>query len=214
MIRAFRIARSIAVGAAIVMYAVLAHRVNASGAVGLQGALLALAPLLLVGLALLGNPRTRLVGAAVTAVLGVLLWSAWPAIARHAGLLFWLQDIGLLLTLLATFGLTLLGDRKPLCVTFAEMAHGTPLPLAHMAYARQVTVAWTVFFALLAVISTLLFLLAPLAVWSFYANFLVLPLIALMFVAEYLVRRRVLAGEAGHLLDGVDAYLKSTRSHG
>lgn len=214
MTRVLRIARSVAAVAAIAAYAVLAHRVNASGMASLQGALLALAPLLLIGLAMFANSRTRLAGAATTAALAVLLWAAGPAIARHAGLLFWMQDIALLLTLLVTFGLTLLGGRKPLCVTFAEMAHGTPLPPAHVAYARQVTVAWTIFFALLAVVSTVLFLLAPLTVWSFYANFLVLPLIALMFVAEYLVRRRVLAGEAGRLLDGVDAYLKSTRSHG
>lgn len=209
-----RIARSIAVGAAIAAYAVLAHRVNASGTVSLQGAVLASAPLLLIVLALLLNARTRLAGLAAGGLLLALLWFAWPLVARHSGLLFWLQDIGLLLTLLTTFGYTLLPGRKPLCVTFAEMAHGTPLPPAHTVYARRVTMAWTAFFALLAAVSTVLFLRAPLAAWSFYANFLVLPLIALMFVAEYLVRRRVLADEAGHLLDAVHAYLDSTRSHG
>jgi len=54
-----------------------------------------------------------------------------------------------------------------------------------------------------------------LTVWSVYANFMVLPLVALMFVAEYLVRRRVLSDAApGHILDAVNAYLKSSRPHG
>jgi uncharacterized membrane protein len=38
----------------------------------------------------------------------------------------------------------------------------------------------------------ILFLFAPLRLWSLFANFCVLPLIGLMFVAEYAVRRRAL----------------------
>src|SRR6266850_8270 len=38
----------------------------------------------------------------------------------------------------------------------------------------------------------MLFLFAPLRIWSLFANFCVLPLIGLMFVAEYAVRRRAL----------------------
>ena len=35
-------------------------------------------------------------------------------------------------------------------------------------------------------------LFTPLRIWSLFANFCVLPVIGLMFVAEYAVRRRVL----------------------
>jgi uncharacterized membrane protein len=94
------------------------------------------------------------------------------------------------------------------------MVHG-PLSPVHERYARQVTVAWVIFFSVLAVISTSLFFLAPLTVWSVYANFMVLPLVALMFVAEYLVRRRLLSDTShGHILDAVNACLKSSRPHG
>ena len=55
--------------------------------------------------------------------------------------------------------------------------------------------------------SALLFFLTPLAVWSAFANFLTLPLVALMFVAEFLVRRRVLNEAQGSPLDAVRAYL-------
>jgi uncharacterized membrane protein len=59
-------------------------------------------------------------------------------------------------------------------------------------YTRRVTAAWAVFFFTVAAVSILLFLFAPLRVWSIYINFCVLPLVGAMFVAEYLVRRRVL----------------------
>jgi len=36
------------------------------------------------------------------------------------------------------------------------------------------------------------FMFAPLRIWSLFANFCVLPLIGLMFIAEYAVRRRAL----------------------
>jgi uncharacterized membrane protein len=37
-----------------------------------------------------------------------------------------------------------------------------------------------------------LFFTVPLRIWSFFSNFCALPLVLLMFVAEYAVRRRVL----------------------
>jgi len=209
-----RFARGVGIALAIAAYAVLMHYVNASGRPGILGAFLAMAPVFFIGLAMLSNTRLRLGGLLLLGLSGLVLWKTWPTIAHHSGLLFWIQDMALLLTLLATFGRTLLGGRTPLCVTFAEMVHG-PLSPSHEHYARQVTVAWVVFFGLLAATSTLLFLLTPLAVWSVYANFMVLPLVTLMFVAEYLVRRRVLSDAShGHIFDAVNAYLKSSRPQG
>jgi len=209
-----RVARGIGVAVFIVVYAVLVHRVNVAGQPHFMGALLAMAPIFIIGLAMLSNARSRLGGLLLIGLGGLAFWYAWPAIARQASLLFWLQDMGLLLTLLATFARTLTKGRTPLCVTFAEMMHG-PLSSAHTRYARQVTVAWVVFFGLLALISAMLFFMAPLAAWSFYVNFMVLPLIGLMFTAEYLVRRRVVSDTSpGHLLDAVNTYLKSSRPHG
>lgn len=209
-----RTARWLGIAAFVATYAALVHRVNVSGPAGMLGALLAAMPLFAIGLALAWSFRARLAGLLLLAVSGIIFWAAWPAIARHSGFLFWMQDAGLLLTLLFTFGRTLLAGRQPLCVAFAEMVHG-PLTPVHERYAQRVTVTWTVFFGVMAATSTVLFFLAPLAVWSVFANFLVLPLVALMFVAEYLVRRRVLTGMAsGRMFDAVQAYLKSSaRTH-
>jgi uncharacterized membrane protein len=76
-------------------------------------------------------------------------------------------------------------------------------------------VAWVIFFAAIIIISSLLFFLAPLAVWSIFVNFLTLPLVALMFIAEFMLRRRLLLGiPSGHIFDAVRAYMKhAARSH-
>ena len=59
-------------------------------------------------------------------------------------------------------------------------------------YTRQVTLAWTIFFVANACISAVLFAYAPVVIWSVFANILDLPLVALMFAAEYGVRHWLL----------------------
>ena len=49
--------------------------------------------------------------------------------------------------------------------------------------------------------------------WSVFANLLSLPLVALMFACEYVVRLRVLPDvEHVSLLDGIRLYLRSVRA--
>jgi uncharacterized membrane protein len=180
------------IAAVLISYAVLVHHVNASGQESALGATLALAPLMLLGVVLTARAGSRIAGIVLLAALAFFAWSQWSAIQQHTGFVFWLQDMGLLLALLVTFGRTLFSGRKPLCVGFAEAIHGGTLPLSHRRYAHQITFAWTIFFAVMAIISTLLFFYASLAVWSVFVNFLILPLVALMFIVEYLVRRHML----------------------
>jgi len=88
-----------------------------------------------------------------------------------------------------------------------------PLTPQHEIYARQVTVAWTLFFAVMALVSSLLFFLARWLHGPVFANFLTLPLVALMFVAEYWVRRWVLPDvRHTHILDAVRAF-RSASAH-
>ncbi|MDP3334883.1 MAG: hypothetical protein Q8S55_23300, partial [Methylococcaceae bacterium] len=141
----------------------------------------------------------------------IVSWFAWSLVRQHTGLIFWMLDITLMSGLLVTFGWTLQRDHKPLCVHFAEMINGGALPAEHECYAYKVTVAWVVFFAMMIVASTLLFFLAPLATWSIFVNFLTLPLVALMFMVEFMVRRRVLTDlPTSHILDAVRAYLNNS----
>lgn len=215
MAATYKIARGLSLAAVIVCYALLVHHVNSLGQASVLGAILALAPIGLILLAAAVNTCCKIAG---VAVLSLSLWAMyllWPWIMQHTALLFWLQDIGLMLLLLLSFGRTLLAGHKPLCVHFAEMINGGALSAAHARYARQVTLAWVLFFAAIIMISSLLFFFAPLAIWSIFVNFLTLPLVALMFIAEFMLRRRLLLGVAhGHILDAVRAYRNhSARSH-
>ena len=211
MPRFLRIAKGVGAGIGIAAYAALMHHENATGQQGALVAFLAVVPLLLVILAMLAKPGLRWMSFLLLLTGTGLFGWGWPLIARHAGMLFWLQDMALLLALLFLFGRTLLPGHLPLCVGFAHAMHGE-LTAEHVRYACQVTWAWAVFFGVLALISTALFFLAPLAVWSLYANFMVLPLIGIMFIVEYQVRKRVLIDAPhGRFLDGIHAYIKSSR---
>ncbi|UPY37595.1 hypothetical protein [Sediminicoccus sp. KRV36] len=56
-------------------------------------------------------------------------------------------------------------------------------------YTRAVARAWVSFFLAQCVISALLALTAPRAVWSLFVNVLDLPLVIAMFIGEYIMRR-------------------------
>ena len=196
--------RLLGIAALVIGYPLLAHYTNISA--HNLGAPVSIAPVLAIASALAWNSSRRFVMLGALMVLCVALINQWSVLEQHFGLVYWLQDVGLQLILMMTFGRTLFAGRQPLCTRFAEALH-PPLTRQHENYARKVTVAWTLFFAAMALISTLLFFLAPLRIWSIFANFLTLPLIALMFIAEYRVRRWALPDVRNtHILDAVRAY--------
>ena len=123
---------------------------------------------------------------------------------------YYLQHVAMFLALAAWFGASLRPGRQAQVTRFALAVEGALSP-AGLAYTRGVTLAWAVFSVALVAASALLFALAPLAVWSLFANLLTLPLVAAMFVAEFLVRMRV-CPELGHggLARGV---LRSVRAY-
>jgi uncharacterized membrane protein len=93
--------------------------------------------------------------------------------------------------LAAGFGRSLRAGEVALCTRLADKLHG-PLSAAEILYTRRVTLAWTLFFALMGVTVGVLYVSAPRPVWSAFVNFLATPLIVAMFAAEYAVRRRAL----------------------
>lgn len=201
-----RILRWLGVAVLVIAYPLLAHYTSESAHRGNLGALVAIAPVVLVALVLAWRSSRRLLMLGMVALSCVVLWAGWPALEHYFGVVYWLQHAGMQLVLCIIFGRTLGAGQKPLCTRFAEAVHA-PLTLQHEIYARQVTVAWSLFFAAMALVSTILFFLTPLATWSVFANFLTLPLVALMFLAEYLVRRRVLPHmRHAHILDAVRAF--------
>jgi uncharacterized membrane protein len=171
-------------------YAVLSHYGNTAARTRDLGVGLALGPPLAVGL-LLTWRWCRLWAAVPAAAAALLLIRYWPALERNFSVVYLLQEGGLYSLLAASFGQSLFGHRVALCTRLADTLHG-PLNAQEVLYTRRVTAAWALFFLLIAAATGGFFLFAPLRVWSLFANFCVLPLIGLMFVAEYAVRRRVL----------------------
>jgi len=205
-----RILRWLGIAALVICYPFLAHYTNATVHSSNLGALVAVAPLVFISLLLAWRSPRRIVMLGLLALACVALWMVWPGLENHYGLVYWLQHVGMQLLLLMAFGRTLIAGRQPLCTRFAEAVH-PPLTLQHEIYARQVTIAWTLFFAAMALISSLLFFLAPMAVWSVFANFLTLPLVASMFIAEYWVRRWIFPDmQRAHILDAVRAFRASS----
>ena len=174
-----------------VAYAGLSHYGNSAAKTHDLGVGLALGPVLTVGLLLLWR-GTHLWVALLAAVAGaVVLRHYWPVLERNFSLVYLLQEGGFYSLMAASFGGSLLGDRVALCTQLADQVHG-PLTPQEVLYTRRVTAAWALFFLLITAATLILFVFAPLRLWSLFANFCVLPLIGLMFVAEYAVRQRVL----------------------
>lgn len=139
----------------------------------------------------------------------LLLTVYWPLLEQNFNWIYFIQNVGTNMLLGLAFGHTLVGGRRPLISRLAEIIRG-PLPPAVARYTRQATLAWTLFFVVMALVSTVLFLLAPITTWSLFANILSWPLVGGMFIMEYLVRLRLLPEEREHgILDGVRAYWKS-----
>ena len=204
-----RFLRGLGIAALLIGYSVLAHHTHESPQQGSLSAVLAITPALLFALLLAWrSPQRTLMLGALGLVLAAL-WVGRSALTRHSEIVFWLQYVGIQLILFITFGRTLLVGRQPLCTRFAEAVH-PPLTPQQEVYSRKVTVAWTLFFAAMATAATLLFFLAPCTAWSVFAHFLTLPLVALMFVVEYWVRRRVLPDmQHADILEGVRVFRNS-----
>ncbi len=139
------------------------------------------------------------------AVLAIVLVAGYP-LAMHWLLtasqwshatLAWInlaQTVGMQTLLAWFFGRTLQAGQEPLIAQFARRLHGKDYSPRIARYARQATWAWTWFFVAMAVIPLVLFFTASLATWSFFVNILSIPLLGLMFVAEYAARRWCLRG--------------------
>jgi uncharacterized membrane protein len=143
--------------------------------------LLAVSLALIVHLAIFATSHYRLgshPGLGVICKIGLVTFSA---------LAYW----SIYISLLATFGLTLLRGREALITAITRRMQGS-MREDVARYTRKVTIAWTLFFAAQLLLSIGLLLFAPLVIWSFFVNVLDLPMVALMFAAEYAVRLQVL----------------------
>lgn len=206
MSRVVVVARSSAFIALAIGYALLAHHTNATPGNERLGAFVALAPILLAAGSMAWRSRYRTAMLGLFAIGCIALFAAWGAIEHHYSSIYWIEHAGMQFLLCLAFARTMAHGREPMCTYFARIVHGSLTPsLLH--YTRQVTMAWVVFFGMMAATSTVIFFAAPLATWSVFANFFTAPLICLMFIAEYAVRRHTdLDMEHVHILAAVKAF--------
>jgi uncharacterized membrane protein len=174
-----------------IAYSVLSHHSNLNPQARDLAVALALTPMLTLSAVLLWRWSGSWVALAAAGAAALLLRAAWPVLLQNFSDVYLVQQAGFFAVMAFTFARTLRKDCVPLCTQFADKVHG-PLTALELRYTRHVTIAWALFFLLNLAATFLLFEFAPLRAWSLFANFISLPLILLMFVAEYAVRRRVL----------------------
>ena len=143
---------------------------------------------------LLKTRASKIITVTTTAILAIV---GYPLLMHHflhsgqyqdLAFIYLLQFIVTQLLLATVFASTLFPAKTPLITHFAQMAYGSELPSEVDRYCRNTTWAWALFFVALALISIGLYFFASAVIWSFFCNILYFPLIAMMFVVEYVVR--------------------------
>jgi uncharacterized membrane protein len=172
----------VALAALLVAYTCLSHYCNTRG-IHRLGAILALTPPVAFLLTVLRHSVPIYLVLLAAALGALLLYDNWPTIEKNFSVVYLLQECGMYGLLAAGFGRSLRAGDVSLCTRLADKLHG-PLNAAEVLYTRRVTLAWTLFFALMGATIALLYAAAPRAVWSAFVNFLATPMILLMFAAE------------------------------
>jgi uncharacterized membrane protein len=200
-----------AVVVAVIAYSGLSHYSNSHAQARDLATGLALAPMLALGAVLAWRSLGAVLAVLSATLTAFLLFEFWPGLTRNFSVLYLVQQFGFYVLMALSFGTTLIAPRVPMCTMMADKIHGPLTPL-ELRYTRQVTVAWTIFFVLNMLATWLLFQFAPLKVWSIFVNFASLPLLALMFLGEYLVRRQVLPQvQSGGIIATLRVYFAASR---
>jgi uncharacterized membrane protein len=205
--------RTVAAGLALTIYVALSHYASSVAIQdGRRFAAGALLFYLVVALVFAWRSRHQYGWALLCVALGALAWRHLDAIGDHMAWFYFVQHVGVNAALAVAFGSTLARGRTPLCTRIASFVHD-PLAPELARYTRQVTLAWTIFFVANVAVSAMLFAFAPVVIWSTFANILDLPLVALMFVIEYAVRRHVLPDlEHVSIFESVRRYVQLGRA--
>lgn len=178
---------------AVVGYPVAMHLLLTSGQWPVITLLFALAPFALVPFSLLSAGHLPWGALAAVALLALSGWG-WQTLLHRQDLIYLLQNVGMQGLLAGLFGHTLLPGHEPLVSQLARRIHRDDYSDEIARYTRQTTWAWTLYFVAMGLVSVLLFVTAPLAVWSYFVNFISFLTLGAMFAGEYAVRRWRLRG--------------------
>lgn len=174
-------------------YLWLGHQASTSSDPSLASLLIGLGPLAFSALVLALQARSVwLLGLCVGAL--ALILTHLGFLRANAPWVYFVQHAGMHALLGLMFGRTLGGAHADaLCSKVSQVVFGKEqLDEAYYRYTWRVTIAWTAYFGLTTLLSVLLFWLAPLEIWSIYANLLTPFIIGAIFVIEFAIRMRVL----------------------
>ncbi len=210
------LAQIAAAGLALAAYAALLHHCNSlrdDPKSQPLGALLALMPVTICAVLLLWRSLPRWLAGLSLACFALGLFAVWPRLLQRFSLLNLIEETALYGILGFTFLRSLQRHETPLCTRLADQVHG-PLTAHEVVYTRWVTVVWTVFFFAITIVSLSLYVVAPVRLWSIFINFCALPLVAAMFIGEFLVRGWVLPqGRRAGLLASMRSMADTRRRH-
>ena len=173
-------------------YIWLGHQASISAHPPLLSVLIGLAPLSASALVLAWHSRSRwLLGLCVGCLVLMLVFLDF--LRANTPWVYFIQHAGMHAMLAVMFGRTLRGgDDRALCSLISQLVYGSDLDAAFFRYTWNVTLVWTLYFALATLLSVGLFFFGPLELWSAFANLATPFIIGAIFVIEYLVRLRAL----------------------
>jgi len=205
--------RLVAAGLAGAAYLGGAHWLMTSAPSSSWNAVVIVGPMLAAAAVVARQRRQRALALVLAVATAALVVQAARGGGVAAETLYLGQHVAIHLLLAFVFGSTLAAGREPLVSALARRVHRGLTP-GMAAYSRKVNVAWTVYFVAMALVSIVVFVAAPFAVWAAFAN-LVTPLaIVAMFVGEYLLRYRLHPEfERATLAQAVRAYAERTAPH-
>jgi uncharacterized membrane protein len=170
-----------------------------------------LVPMLAAAAAWMWQAGQRLLSLCAGGAAVALLVRAFIGGDIDAEKLYLAQHVAVHACLAAWFGSTLRAGAKPLITVLASRVH-RHLTTPMWAYTRNVTVAWTLYFVAMCLISLALYTTAPFEAWATFANLLTPVALALMFGGEYLLRYKLHPDfERVTMLDAVRAYRQSSQ---
>lgn len=177
------------------------------------GLIVGIVPLGAAALVAAWNSRVRGLSLLLCAACALTIMLNLDSLRDHVAWLYFLQHVGAMTLLGATFGSTLAcGHEDALCSRIASLLSRTRLDIDYLHYTWKVTLAWTVYFVVSAILSVLLFFFGPIEAWSLFANVLTPLLIGAMFVVEYLIRLRIMPDRAHfNIAETIQAYREYSR---
>jgi uncharacterized membrane protein len=147
-----------------------------------------------------------------TLVIAGLCAQALLGIHISPQVLYLVQHVGINLFLAVGFGSTLRAGHVSLITTMAARVH-RHMPPAMVTYTRNVTLAWTLYFIAISLVSLILYKVASFETWAFFANLLSPVTVGLMFAAEHLIRYRLHPEfERTSVADAIRSYMHTAKA--